>query len=291
MPKYKLCNTYSFEKLDEEKLLVKVKEETNKRNKLKTNKPINIIPLGSGSTGNSFYIEIGEHKILIDMGIGMRKVKEALSIHNRSLVDIEAILLTHSHSDHRSAIKAICNNTNCCIYATSDTFENIKNIDYKADNKVLEYDKKEEIVKGLYINAFKTDHDAYGSCGFIIESEGYKVGYATDLGIIRKSTLELLAGSDVIILESNHDEQMLINGIYDHYLKQRILSRLGHLSNRQSLEFQKLLYKLGTNNFLLAHLSRENNTPEIVKEEAIKEHSKDVNIYVCPIESNELLSY
>lgn len=291
MPNYKLCNTYSFEKLDFESLKKKIDLQTSSRNLIKTNKPINIIPFGSGSTGNSFYIEIGEHKLLIDMGIGVKKIKNALEHHQKEINKVEAILLTHTHYDHRSAIKAICNNTDCKIYATNPSLNTLNSYDFKAETESLEYDRRQEILPGLYITAFKTDHDALGSCGYIVETEGYKLGYATDLGIIRKKTLELLAGSDVIILESNHDEKMLIEGNYEHFLKQRILSPHGHLSNRQSLEFQELLSSLGTKNFLLAHLSRENNRPEIVEKLVKDKHGDKINYYICPIEGSDLLTY
>ena len=290
--KYQVCETYE-ENIDFEEVKKSVLKDYTKRLKKKNDKPIYIIPFGSGSTGNSYYIEIGSHSLMIDMGVGVRKVKAALEKHGRSLEDVEAILITHAHFDHRSAIRSICNNTHCKLYATKETFEELHCItEYKAAEEIIECDKKMEIKDGLYIKAFKTDHDIDGSCGYVIESEGHKVSYATDLGIVRKNTITSIGGSDVIILESNHDEKMLIEGPYDEFLKERILSPLGHLSNRQSLEFQNLLYELGTRNFLLAHLSRENNSPELLKELTDEAHKdKDINVHICKINDDELLKY
>lgn len=283
---YKLCKTFKT-KID----INKLKNECNHFDKKKEN--IHIIPFGSGSTGNSFYIEIGRYKLLIDCGIGMRKIKAALEKHNRNIEDIDAILITHAHSDHRSSIKAICNNTNCPVFATSNTLRQLERCDYKAISKCIECGNKNEILPNLYITAFETSHDCPGSCGYVIETNNTKISYATDLGVITKDVVTSIMNSDVIILESNHDENMLINGEYPAELKRRILSTKGHLSNRQSIEFQNVLYELGTKNFLLAHLSRENNRPELVKQETTIAHQDkpDINIYICPIETDEMLKY
>ena len=251
---------------------------------------INIIPVGSGSTGNSIYIEINEHKILMDMGMGFRKIRDALSVHNRNIADIEAIFLTHGHSDHVKGAKAIANNTNCIVYGNESCMYPIRDI--KAERMVIETDRDLAIFPDLKVRMFRVPHDYVYTCGYTFESNGRKLSYLTDCGIMNDKIFKELSGSDVCIIESNHDIEMLQNGPYPRELQRRILSEYGHLSNDDCATTISRLYEAGTRNFLLAHLSRQNNTPEKALEtlmSVMKE--KDINVYVCPVEGNDLLSY
>lgn len=253
------------------------------------NKHIKIIPFGSGSTGNSMYIEIENHRILVDMGIGMRKIKQALEKHSRSLNDIEAIFITHDHYDHIKNAPAIINNTKALVYCNEETSEYMKNknIDYC----LLSLNNKKEVLEGLFVEAFKVPHDRY-VYGYLFEVGNTRLAYVTDCGTMNNKIFNYLKKADVVIIESNHDLDMLENGPYDYYLKRRIRSKNGHLSNADCATTIKKLNDLGINNFLLAHLSRENNRPEIALNETLKAlDNKQVNIYVCPVESDELLEY
>jgi len=250
---------------------------------------INIIPVGSGSTGNSIYIEIEGHRFLIDMGIGFKKIRDALKLHERDMKDIEAIYLTHSHSDHIKSAPAIANNTSCPIYADASHMYGIRKIN--AERLIL---KAYETIDmdGMEVRMFYVPHDFVKTCGYTFFANGRKVGFVTDCGLMNDTILEELAGSDVVIIESNHDVEMLKNGPYPRMLQERILSKYGHLSNADCADTIAKLYDTGTRNFLLAHISRNNNTPECALNETRQRmQDKDIFLYACPEEGNDLLSF
>ena len=222
---------------------------------------INIIPIGSGSTGNSIYIEILDHRFLIDMGIGFRKIRDALALHDRNINDIEAIFLTHGHSDHTKAAKAIANNTSCKVYADQSSMYAIRDIN--AERVILESSTTYEILPGLKVRMFPVPHDYVRTCGFVFEYQGKKLGYVTDCGKMNEIIIDEIAGSDVIVIESNHDIEMLKNGPYPKDLQRRILSKYGHLSNDDCAETIATLYDKGSRNFILAHISLNNNTVQL----------------------------
>ena len=250
---------------------------------------IHIIPVGSGSTGNSIYIELDDKKLLVDMGIGFKKVRDALLKHNRNIKDIEAIFITHGHSDHIKARQAITNNTSCDLYTNDTVYYYLA--DLKAHTNILEFDVP-YFIDDLKITMFKVGHDYRNTGGFIFEYHDQKVGYVTDCGKLTKKIYNYLKGSDVIVIESNHDIDMLKNGPYPYDLQKRILSTVGHLSNEECAMNINKLYDDGTNNFLLAHLSRENNRPDIALKETLKAlKGKQANVYVCPVEGDDLLTF
>ena len=154
----------------------------------------------------------------------------------------------------------------------------------------LAYAMRTEIMSGLWITAIRTSHDCPGSVGFKIETENTCLGYITDLGIIPDATMELLSGSDCIVIESNHDEEMLRYGRYPVFLKKRILSEQGHLSNDQCAEAVSRFADRGTRHFLLAHLSQENNLPELALDCSRKAAAgMDVHIEVLPVYGDGLI--
>ena len=249
-----------------------------------------IIPFGSGSTGNSIYIEFNSHRFLVDMGIGYRKIRDALAMHNRDMADIEAIFLTHGHYDHVKSASAISNHTACPVYALQSSMYPIRNI--KSDRIAVDLYESFEPAESLSVTAFPVSHDYVQTCGFVFESGGIKIGYVTDCGKMNETIFSYLQGSDIVIIESNHDIEMLKNGPYPRQLQQRILSRFGHLSNIDCAETIDRLYSSGTRHFLLAHLSRVNNTPEIAfRTSAEKMAGKDVTIDVCPEEGDEIYEF
>ena len=249
-----------------------------------------IIPFGSGSTGNSFYIELGDHRFLIDMGIGYRKVKAVLESHERRFEDIEAVFLTHGHVDHIKAAKALGNHLSCRVYANETVMYPIRNI--APERVVLDVNEEKEVLPGLQVRMFSVPHDYVRTCGYSFVCEGKKLSYVTDCGKMNEKIFKELCGSDVVIIEANHDVGMLKKGSYPHFLKKRILSEYGHLSNDDCAEIVAGLYETGTRNFLLAHLSRENNTPERALQ-TVKERmgEKEVFLYACPAEGQELLEF
>ena len=252
---------------------------------------ISIIPVGSGSTGNSIYLEIGPYRLLVDMGIGYRKIRDALNLHERNIENIDAIFVTHGHSDHVKAAPAISNHTKCLIYGNDTVMYPIRMIDEKR-RIILDTDNDIEVLPGLKVRMFSVPHDYVRTCGFTFTYENRKIGFVTDCGKMNEKIIEELTGSDVVVIECNHDIEMLRHGPYPIFLQDRILSKYGHLSNDDCADTVVKLYEHGTRNFLLAHISQNNNTPELAYQ-AVHELTKDfyISLYVCPPEGDDLLSY
>ena len=251
-------------------------------------KNINVITIGSGSTGNCFYIEMNDYSFLIDMGMGYRITKNILEKNYRNLENVLAIFVTHGHSDHIKANIAIGNHTRCGVYADSSCMYSIREMQ---NIKVpIEIDKEFEPMPGLYAKAFPVSHDYYRTCGYTFRYEDCKVGYVTDCGKMHDYIIDELAGSDLVIIESNHDVTMLKNGPYPYYLQDRILSEYGHLSNDECASTIKKLYDMGTRHFMLAHISKNNNTPQLAFNTTNDLLNKeDAHIYVCPEIGDELI--
>ncbi|MBR5755353.1 MAG: MBL fold metallo-hydrolase [Erysipelotrichaceae bacterium] len=249
-----------------------------------------IIPIGSGSTGNCFYIEMKDHRFLIDMGIGVRRVRDVLAHHDRLLDDIEAIFVTHGHTDHVKSASAITNNTRCKVYADKSSMYSLRDI--KSETECINVNETFEPLEGLKVRTFSVPHDFVRTLGYVFEYEGRKIGYVTDCGKMNDGIISELAGSDVVIIESNHDVEMLKNGPYPRQLQHRILSQYGHLSNDDCADTVLKLYEAGTRNFLLAHISLINNTSEIAfKTTKEKLKDREAYLYVCPDLGDDLLTF
>ncbi|MCR4634412.1 MAG: MBL fold metallo-hydrolase [Erysipelotrichaceae bacterium] len=251
---------------------------------------INVLPIGSGSTGNSIYIEIGDHRILIDMGIGYKKVRDALLKHGRNIEEIDAIFVTHGHYDHVKSASAICNHTSCKVYAEQSSMYPLRSI--KAERISIRPDLPFEPLHSLNVTMFSVPHDYVRTCGYIFECGGRKLAYVTDCGKMNEKIFSYISGADVVIIESNHDVEMLKNGPYPIQLQNRILSKFGHLSNEDCASTIEQLYETGSRNFFLAHLSRHNNTPEIALRTTMdRMEGKDVNVYICPDAGDDLYTF
>ncbi len=251
---------------------------------------ISIIPFGSGSTGNSIYIEFNSHHLLVDMGIGYKKVRDALALHDRQLSDIEAIFLTHGHYDHVKSASAISNHTDCPVYAHQSSMYPIRNI--RSRRIAVNACETFTVSDDLSVTMFPVSHDYVQTCGFLFASGGMKIGFVTDCGKMNDTIFSYLSGSDLVIIESNHDIEMLKNGPYPRQLQQRILSKYGHLSNIDCADTIERLFDTGTRHFLLAHLSRINNTPEIALGTSTgKMAGKDVTIDICPEEGSKMYEF
>ena len=248
---------------------------------------VNIVPIGSSSSGNSLYININDVGFLIDAGVCYSNIiKRIEEINYRN---IDAIFVTHTHTDHISNILAVHHKTNARVYASLPVCDYLKTITNK---EALDYFYKKEIIKGLKVTMIKTYHDTKGPCGFVFEKDGVKIGYVTDTGMITKQMLNILKGSQIVVMESNHDIYMLEHGPYPVFLQERIKSNVGHLSNEQCSKTCRWLSENGTKHFFLAHLSEENNKPELAYEETSKALDNQNNdIYVLPKYNGEIKTF
>ena len=226
--------------------------------------------IASGSSGNCIYVGSETTHLLVDIGISGKKAESGLHELDLTGRDIDGILITHEHADHIQGLGVIARKYEIPIYATPGTIEAIKS--YKPLGK-LEEDifrpvKEDEkfVIKDLTINPMKISHDAAQPVGYRISYGSRKVAICTDLGTYNEYTVESLRGMDALLLEANHDINMLQVGPYPYYLKQRILGDRGHLSNENS---GRLLCRILHDNLkavLLGHLSKENNLPELAYE-------------------------
>ena len=187
-----------------------------------------------------------------------------------SISKIDAIFITHDHADHTSALENLAKKHNIPIHITEKSAEIFEGERYSDVRRLLVTHPPlfEVEVGDLYVRSFITSHDSKMSVGYRIENKcGKAIGIATDLGYVSDTVSDALCGCGAVMLESNHDVDMLKNGIYPRFLKERILSRRGHLSNPDSALFAARLAERGTRSFLLAHLSAENNTPSLALDE------------------------
>lgn len=221
---------------------------------------IQFVSLVSGSSGNASFLSDGRTNILIDCGLSGKRLKELLS--KIDVTDIDAVLITHEHSDHTKGAGVAVRKYNVPLYATENTHVCMKNIGKIEDRRIVKSGEYFEI-GNIAVKPFEIPHDAAEPVGYSFEIGNEKFTVATDIGHMNGDLLNNLSGSKMIILESNHDVEMLRCGGYPYPLKQRILGDFGHLSNENAAKTAAYLVKSGTENIALGHLSRENNYPEI----------------------------
>lgn len=218
--------------------------------------------LCSSSSGNSSYIGTGNGGILIDAGTNAKQLTLALESISVSPETIHGIFITHEHTDHIGALRVFASRYHIPVYSTKGTLGAMdKNGHLKGDfsAEVINSDGVE--INGMFVKSFRTSHDSAESCGYtVLLPDETKISVCTDTGIITQDIIDNVTGSDLILLESNHDKKMLNDGPYPYYLKQRILSNQGHLSNEACAEAACHFVNTGTTRLILGHLSRDNNT-------------------------------
>ena len=228
---------------------------------------LNIHPLYSSSSGNMFHIESKKTNILLDVGVSYKAINEGLKEIDKELSDISAVLITHEHIDHIKGLSLLCRKNNIPIYACGKTASYLKNMlnekNIPADITKITYGQTFKI-NDLQITPFETSHDAVCPCGYNIQGDNCNLTYATDLGYVSDEVFEYLKLADYIVLEANYDTTMLDFGRYPYPLKHRIKSITGHLSNDDTASTVARLAKLGKDDFLFAHLSQNNNNPDIL---------------------------
>ncbi len=253
--------------------------------------PMFICPLFSGSKGNSTFIATEDTAILVDAGMSARQIGYGLERVSASYDHIAAVVITHEHIDHIRAISVISRRYDIPIYANENTWNAILNMksfnDIPIKNRVM-FDG-DFYVGSLAVSPFKISHDAADPVGYSIFSGNKKAVVATDTGYFTKAAMAAASGADACVIESNHDIHMLENGPYPVSLKNRILSRKGHLSNLDSALALEKIIESGCRNFSLAHLSQDNNTPEAAFDSAAAavarlgaKVGKDVHIHIAP---------
>lgn len=238
----------------------------------------------SGSSGNCSFLTQGETKILIDAGISMRRIKTSLATLDHIIDELNGIFITHDHSDHISALKMLLKYYEIPIYATWDTYLGIIRYYPEATGRINILKAGESMTLGeMEILPFATPHDAPGSVGYRVNAGDKSFALVTDIGFCSSNVLNAVQGSDTVVLEANHDVAMLMNGPYPYYLRERILSKYGHLSNCDCGHFAVSLAESGTQRIILAHLSDKNNTPELAKHEVSRALAgMDVELLVAP---------
>jgi len=220
--------------------------------------------LASGSSGNCALVTGPRGRLLIDAGISMRRIVTALKGLGIPPETLSAILVTHAHSDHIGGIKMMTKYHRIPIYCTDACADELCRAVPEAAAYINTVTPGEAFeLGGLQVTAFPTSHDSPGSVGWRIAGGSSTLAYITDLGCLTRQVADAVCGADTVVLEANHDLNMLANGPYPYYLKERILSRGGHLCNDDSGRLAAWLVKNGTKRIVLAHLSHENNLPSL----------------------------
>lgn len=223
-------------------------------------------PLFSGSSGNAIFVGAGDTRLLIDGGMPGRSIENALKEIGILPETLTGIAVTHEHSDHVKGVGILSRKYHIPIYANERTWNAMaRSVGEVAPRNRRMFDNESDFYIGdLALLPFSIPHDAADPVGYRVFYGGRSIGTATDMGYMQKKVLKILAGVDVLLLESNHDPDLVMqNPHYSLFLKQRILSNHGHLSNEASADALVKLYETGVRQVVLGHLSGENNTPEL----------------------------
>ena len=239
--------------------------------------------IASGSSGNCIYVGSDATHLLVDVGISGKKIECGLNSLGLSGNDLDGILITHEHSDHISGLGVLARKYEIPIYATRGTItairrtKNLGNLDDDLFREIKEDSKF--TIKDLTVNPMRVSHDSAQPAAYRFSYGSKKVAVCTDLGIYNDYTVECLKGMDALLIEANHDVNMLQVGPYPYYLKQRILGDRGHLSNENSGRLLSRILHDRLQTIVLGHLSKENNLPELAYEAVRMEITMGDNPY------------
>ncbi|MGL4852253.1 MAG: MBL fold metallo-hydrolase [Phocaeicola sp.] len=224
--------------------------------------------IGSGSSGNAYYVGTSEGGILVDAGVGIRTLKRSLKERGISLEAIQAVFVTHDHADHIKAVGHLGEKYHIPIYATQEVHGGITR-NYCVTEKLTEahtcyVEKEQPLQLGAFtITPFEVPHDGTDNVGYCIEVGGRVFSFLTDLGEITETAAHYIRKAHYLIIEANYDDEMLRMGSYPLYLKDRIRGRNGHMSNHETAQFLAENYELHLKYIFLCHLSKDNNHPEL----------------------------
>ena len=220
-------------------------------------------PLFSGSSGNCTYIGTGDQGVLVDAGVSAKNICGALGQIGVDPGAVRGILVTHDHHDHIRGLRVLAKRLGVPVWATAETLEGILATGNLEPGAWMEELSSPVEIAGMEVAPFDTPHDVAHSVGFRIQAGERTIGYATDLGRVTPEIWQGLAGADLVFLESNYEPRLLEISSYPYYLRRRIASDRGHLGNPECADTVRRLALSGTARFVLGHLSRENNTPEL----------------------------
>lgn len=253
---------------------------------------LKISPLFSGSRGNCALVQADGVNILLDAGYGYKQIISRLKEFNLTPADINAILITHEHTDHISALSYLTRGLQVGVYAPTMICNCISQRTYCSE--VLPVDGSFNL-GGVGVDIYQCSHDSRDCVGYRFTNNGESVASVTDTGCVNDALIDFLSPCKGILLESNHDVDMLKNGPYQYPLKRRILSDYGHLSNEQTAQVIARLKGSNVKHIVLAHLSEQNNTKEIAFNTAVNAlnsaglvEGKDIKIYVADQYSNRI---
>ncbi len=235
--------------------------------------------IASGSKGNCTILICNETKLIIDMGISFLTLKRCLEENSLSFSDFSGILITHCHKDHTKGLTTLLNKTNLEVYIPEKMYDSLKEYVQYPKCKFID---DEFTINDVEIELIHTSHDAPCSVGYIISQNNKSMVYVTDTGYINRKFLAKMVNKNLYMIESNHDEVMLMEGPYPRFLKERVISDKGHLSNKTTANYLSKITGDNTKNIILAHLSETNNTKDKAME-AIKEVNlrKEINVFIA----------
>jgi phosphoribosyl 1,2-cyclic phosphodiesterase len=233
---------------------------------------VSVTVLASGSQGNSTVVSTSRTKILVDAGLSARETFRRMEMVGESAASISAIVISHEHADHVTGLCTIARKLNIAVYMTGATHQAFQRAERDRYEDGVALHKCEVIHAGqafqvgdIAVMPFTIPHDAADPVAFTFKAEGVKIGVVTDLGYMPHSVVQHIRNCDMLMIESNHDLEMLRIGPYPWSVKQRVMSRLGHLSNDSVAEFFRSEYDGGAAFVVLAHLSEHNNHPELAR--------------------------
>jgi phosphoribosyl 1,2-cyclic phosphodiesterase len=246
---------------------------------------VSVTVLASGSGGNSTVISSCGTRLLVDAGLSCRELLHRMTLCGENPHSLDAILVTHEHTDHVSGLHVLAKRLKVPVYITEPTYHAYRRSARDSAGNRVTLDRLELFcsgsafqIGGITVTPFTIPHDAVDPVGFTFRSDGIKVGICTDLGYVPANVRNHLRGCQVLMIESNHDLELLRGGPYPWSVKQRVMSRVGHLSNDALADFLTSDYDGAAEFLILAHLSEQNNHPEIARMTAERALGKQANL-------------